>query len=322
MPSQQGKKEERRWMIMPFFKEFQEKKNKKIVTLQVQIPFTKYGFLVKRVLSSASCFRKKGSLTIEAALVLPLFLFFMVILMLPMGVMKEGRRIQTALEAAGEEVSRYAYVLHQLELGERLKATGINDFSEEFLDGLTEEGILLYVRKRVEGLVGFERLESTSFVRSSVLRDGETIDLIMDYRVRIPFSVFGLSSIPMTARCCRRAWIGQEGGSSGKTGQEDELVYIGKASTRYHRQRTCHYLYNDIQEIPFKEVENARNLSGGKYKPCSRCGGFAEENGSVYIMPSGERYHSDRNCSSIMAYVEVVPLSQVRHLGACSYCSQ
>ncbi|WP_186422874.1 TadE/TadG family type IV pilus assembly protein [Lacrimispora celerecrescens] len=306
---------------MPFFKEFQRKNKKKIVTLQVQIPFMKQGFLVKRVLSSASCHRNKGSLTIETALVLPLFLFFMVILMLPMGIMKEGRRIQTALEAAGEEVSQYAYVLHQLKLGEELEGTGIDGFSEEFIDGLTEEGILLYVRKRVGGRAGVERLESVSFVRSSVLTDGETIDLIMDYRIRIPFSVFGLSSIPMTARSCRRAWIGQEG-SSRKNGPEDELVYIGKASTRYHRQRTCHYLYNDIEQISFKEVKTVRNLSGGKYKPCSRCGGFAEESGSVYIMPSGERYHSDRNCTSIMAYVEAVPLSQVRHLGPCSYCSQ
>ncbi len=307
---------------MPFFKEFKRKNNKKIVTLQVQIPFMKQGFLVKRVLSSASRHRKQGSLTIEAALVLPLFLFFMVILMLPMGIMKEGRRIQTALETAGEEVSQYAYVLHQLKVGEKLEATGIDGFSEEFLDGLTEEGILLFVRKQVEGRAGFERLESATFARSSVLRDGETIDLILDYRVRIPFSVFGLKSIPMTARCCRRAWIGQERGSNGKNGPEDELVYIGKASTRYHLQRTCHYLYNDIEQISFREIENARNINGGKYKPCSRCGGFAEENGSVYIMPSGERYHSDWNCSSIMAYVEAVPLSQVRHLGPCSYCSQ
>lgn len=307
---------------MLFFKEFQRKNNKKNVTLQVQIPFMIKGFLAKRALSSASGSRKRGSLTVEAAMVLPLFLFFMVILMVPTGVMKEGRRIQTALEAAGEEVSQYAYVLHQLKLGERLETSGLDGFTEEFLDGLTEEGILLYVRKRVEGRVGVERLESASFVRSSVLRDGETIDLVMDYRVKIPFSVFGLSSMPMTARSCRRAWIGREGGSGRRDGQEDELVYIGKASTRYHRQRTCHYLYNDIKQISFKEVEDARNLSGGKYKPCSRCGKFAEENGSVFLMPSGEKYHSDRNCSSIMAYVEAVPLSQVRHMGGCSYCSQ
>ncbi|WP_024348099.1 hypothetical protein [Lacrimispora indolis] len=307
---------------MPFFKEFQGKNNKNNVTLQVRIPFMKQGFLAKRVLSSAPFSRKNGSLTVEASMVLPFFLFFMVVLMVPMKVMQEGRRIQTALEAAGEEVSQYAYVLQQLKLGERLETSGIEDFSEEFMEGLTEEGILLYVTRRMEGRAGVERLESVSFARSSVLRDNETIDLVMDYRIKIPFSVFGLNSIPMTARSCRRAWIGRKGGSSGSDGQEDELVYIGKASTRYHRQRTCHYLYNDIMEIPFKEVENARNSSGGKYKPCSRCGRFAEENGSVFIMPSGERYHSDRNCSSIMSYAEAVPLSQVSHLGACSYCSQ
>lgn len=298
---------------MPFFMEFHWK-NKKDVTLQVQIPFAKYGILVKRVLSSASCFRRKGSMTVEAAIVLPLFLFFMSILMLPMAALNKGRQIQTALEGAGEEVSQYVYVLQQFKPEERPEALDIHD--------LSEAGILLFVRKRVEGRVGFEGLDSASFVRSSVLRDGETIDLIMDYRVRIPFSVFGLKSFPMTARSCRRAWIGREGGGGRQTGQEDELVYIGKAGTRYHRQRTCHYIYNDIKEIQLNQVEKARNLTGGKYKPCNRCGNFAEENGMVYIMPSGERYHSDRNCSSIMAFVEAVPLSQVRHLGACSYCSQ
>ncbi len=306
---------------MPFFKAFQEK-NKKKVTLQVPIPFKKQGFLVKRVLSSAPFLRKKGSLTVEASLVLPIFLFCMVILMVPMKAMQEGRRIQTALEVSGEEVSQYVYVLQQLKLGERLMVSGIEGFSEEFMDGLTEKGILLYVKKRVEGMCGFERLESATFARSSVLKDGETIDLVMDYRFKIPFSVFGLNSIPMTARCCRRAWIGREERGGNKELPEDELVYIGKASTRYHRQRTCHYLYNDIKQIAYKEVENARNSSGGKYKPCSRCGRLAEENGSVFIMPSGERYHSDRNCSSIISYVEAVPLSHVSHLGACSYCSQ
>lgn len=308
--------------MMPFFKEFLKKNDKKNVTLQVQIPFMKHRFLVKRVLSSASGLRRKGSLTIEAAIVLPLFLFFMIILMLPMRLMNEGRRIQTALETAGEEVSQYAYVMDQLKLGETFKGTGSDGIPEKFLEGLTEQGILLYVRKRMEGWVDFRSLESVSFARSSVLRNGETIDLIMNYQVKLPFPVFGLDSMPMTARSCRRAWIGRDGGNKKGAGEEEELVYVGKSSTRYHRKRTCHYLYNDIQQIPFKELESARNSSGGKYQPCSRCGRFAGENSSVYIMPGGERYHSDRYCSSIAAYVEAVPLSQVRHLGACSYCSQ
>ena len=96
MSGQLGMKEERRRMIMPFFKEFQGKNNKNNVTLQVRIPFMKQGFLAKRVLSSAPFSRKNGSLTVEASMVLPFFLFFMVVLMVPMKVMQEGRRIQTA----------------------------------------------------------------------------------------------------------------------------------------------------------------------------------------------------------------------------------
>lgn len=306
---------------MPFFKEHIEKKIKN-VTLQVQIPFIQYRIFAKRASSTVFGFRMKGSLTIEAAMALPIFLFFMVILMLPMRLLNEGRRIQTALEAAGEEVSQYAYVIDQLTRGEKLEVSGGDGLTGEFAEALTEKGILLYVQKRVEGSVDFKQFESVSFARSSVLREGETIDLIMNYRLRLPFSVFGLDSIPMTARSCRRAWLGREGGSSKGSSQEEELVYVGKYSQRYHRKRNCHYLYNDIQQISKKDVETIRNTFGRKYKPCSICGRFAGENSNVYVMPGGERYHSDRNCTSIEAYVKAVPLSEVRHLGACSYCSQ
>ncbi|MFT4106831.1 MAG: hypothetical protein QM657_13820 [Lacrimispora sp.] len=308
-------------MMMPFFKELSGKKDKKQVTLQVQVPLVKCGLFVKRALSSASGLREKGSLTVEAAVALPLFLFFMVILMMPMELMNQERKVQTALEKAGEEVSQYAYVLDQLKLGEKLEEAGLEGVPDEFLEGLTEQGVLFYVKKRVEKNLDFKRLESVSFSRSSVLRDGEIIDLVMNYQVKLPFSTFGLDSVPMTARSCRRAWIGREGvKEEGDT--EDELVYVGRSSTRYHRDRTCHYLYNDLKKISFQEAESVRNASGRKYLPCSRCGRFAQENGSVYIMPGGERYHSDAHCSSIAAYAEAVPLSEVRHLGGCSYCSQ
>ncbi len=306
---------------MPFFKESERLKNKKIVTLQVQIPIKKNRLFAKRVLSSAFGFMPKASLTVEAAMVLPLFLFFMVLLMMPMEIMNQGRRIQTALETTGEELSQYAYVLDQLKQGEKIDAEKMEGFSEAFLDGLTEQGILLYARKKVEGQVDLKRVEKVSFAKSSVLQDGETIDLIMNYRVRLPFSVFGLKSVPMTARSCRRAWVGKEGGKGIKDGENEEIVYVGKGSVRYHRSRTCHYLYNDLQQTTLAGVENLRNLSGGKYKPCSRCGKAAAGDSAVYVMPSGERYHTDKNCSSITSYVSAVSISEVRHLGPCSYCS-
>lgn len=304
---------------MPFFKGSIRKQHKNASTLQVQIPLIKYGKLVKRALSAAFCSSRKGSLTVEAAMAFPLFLFFMVLLMFPLKWLEQSRRIQTALEAAGEELSQYAYVLYKLQSGEQPELSG-TDFSEELGQILTEEGVLLYVRKKVGEQVNFKQFESVSFAHSSVLQDGETIDLIMECKALLPFSVFGLKSIPVSARSFRRAWIGRER-ERGEGAQAEELVYVGRSRTRYHRVRTCHYLYNDIQQISWEELENSRNSSGKKYKPCDRCGSLALESGSVYILTGGEKYHSDRNCSSLAAYVQAVPLSQVEHLGPCSYCS-
>lgn len=311
---------------MLFFRKATDDQNKKNVTLQVRIPYAKKSFPVKRALSSALFQTKKASLTVEAAMVLPLFLFSMVILMTPMKLMDEARRIQFSLDRAGQEISQYAYIMYQLGQGENKEGYETPELAGELAGILEKEGVLIYVRHKMDKQINLSRLKSVSFRRSSILADGETIDLIMDYRMKLPFSVFGLDSVPMTARSFRRAWIGMEGkakNGEGKDGnQEDELVYVGRDSTRYHKSSTCHYLYNNISQVSLEEVTAMRNSSGAKYKPCSRCGRYANTGGSVYIMPGGEHYHSDRDCSSITAYVQAVPLSQVSYLGPCTYCSK
>lgn len=307
---------------MPFFKEINKKIQIKKVTLQVRIPCIRKKNLRKRVLSSVSQKRTKGSLTIEAAMVLPLFLFFVVILMMPMKILNDGRKIQMALERTGEEVSQYVYLNDKLEIGNKLNEKELVKIPDEFLSNMSEQAVLVMVQNRVEERVRFVHLTSVSFARSSIMRDGETIDLVMDYKVNLPFPILGNRSVPMTARCYRRAWIGDKVRTEDASKEKEEMVYIGKGSTRYHKDKTCHYLYNNINNISFEDLKTVRNSNGGKYRPCSRCGEFVDEHGSVYIMPSGEKYHSTKNCSAITAYVKAVPLSKVRQLGACSYCSQ
>jgi hypothetical protein len=308
-------------MIMPFFRESKRTNIKKIVTLQVQIPPSIMRPSVKRVLSSAFRIKKRGSLTIEAAMALPLFVFFMILMMMPMEIMNIDRQVQTALEGVGEDLSQYAYLLQRGKEDKPESTSKMTGIQKEILTSLAGEGVLFYARKRVEDKVDMRRIEGISFSRSSVLRDDKTIDLIMNYRVKLPFSVFGLKSVPMTARSTRRVWIGKEGGKGEQGMESEEIVYVGKGSTRYHMARTCHYLYNDLKSVSREEVGNMRNLSGSTYKPCSRCQPKKEGDGPVYIMPSGEKYHTDQNCSSIISYASAVPIETVRHLGACSYCS-
>ena len=185
-------------------------------------------------------------------------------------------------------------------------------------------------------------MEAVSFEGTDIGTD-EMVHIVMRYRMRLPFSVLGINSIPVEQVCSRRMWNGADGGRFGDggrdgDGEEDETVYIGKNSTRYHRLRTCHYLYNDLKAVDFGTVGELRNESGRRYSPCGTCGagsgstgkggtgnggtgsGSMGSAGTVYVMPYGTSYHLSKSCRSIIAYVQAVPLSQVEYFGECSYC--
>lgn len=279
-------------------------RNEKIrnATLQVRILINRFLKSRKRVSFFAS-----ASLTAEAAAALPLFLFAGVILMMPFRILDIERQVQASIEAVGEDISQTAY------------------FSLENPEGrevLTSAAAYGYAEAAVRMKLGKLPVDRISLASSRLLADGETVELVVDYELRLPFSVFGLESVKRRNRCFRRAWIGKSGNEEGINNDgkdEDTIVYIGKNSTRYHERRDCHYLDNHLEIAAFAEIKDRRNKEGSKYTPCSRCG--ANAGAMVYIMESGRHYHSSADCTAIQAYVTAVPKSQVQYLGPCSYCS-
>lgn len=277
-------------------------KKQKNVTLQVRISRIRQPGSRKRVSFSAS-----ASMTVEAALALSLFLFAGVLLLMPFRILDIERQVQSHVEAVGEDISQTAY------------------FSMENLTGkeiLTAAAAYGYAEAAVRIKLKDLPVENISLASSQLLDDGETVNLVVNYELKLPFSVFGLKNVKRTNGCYRRGWIGKEGSSkagSGTEGEDESTVYVGKSSSRYHESRTCHYLYNDLKSVSLAEIGDCRNQGGGRYTPCSRCGGQA--GGVVYIMPSGRHYHGSSSCTAIQAYVTAVPKSQVSHLGPCSYCS-
>lgn len=297
-----------------------------IVTLQVRI-------LDKKI---ADCFHgsrgKKAflpvpaSMTLEAAFALSLFLFAAVSLILPMKIMTTERRVQAGLEAVGEDFSRYAYIQDALEREKYTSVPGADEFAKGFCKNLSAGAAVGYAQARAMTHIDTGNVISVSMMRSSIREDGETFDLIMDYKIRMPFPVLGLNATPRTARCCRRAWIGKPGEDEGDggtdDGEEDEIVYVGRDSTRYHRDRGCHYLSNSLTAVSFETVGERRNDSGKKYYACAVCGRGAGAGSTVYIMPSGTSFHTTKDCTAIIAYVRAAHLSEVSYLGPCSYCSR
>lgn len=94
--------------------------------------------------------------------------------------------------------------------------------------------------------------------------------------------------------------------------EKENYVYITRNGTVYHTTMACYHLQRMIKEVTKERINSYRNQQGGKYYPCERCGKEEESQKKVvYITLDGTRYHSTRECSSLLRYIERVPLSTV-----------
>ena len=143
---------------MPFFCKTLKKSVETGVTLQVRIPQTEMNKDRKRVSFSAS-----ASLTLEAALVLPLLLYAGVILITLFRVMDIHRQVQARVEKVGGEISQAAYMLEYTGTGSFLGTVSAYGYAEAAL------------RRELEQLP----VDRLTLLRSHLLEDGETVDFLM-----------------------------------------------------------------------------------------------------------------------------------------------
>lgn len=272
----------------------------------------------------------EASLTIEAALGVTAFIFMVICLIMPMKMLNTQRRVQTVLEAVSRDMSQYAYIPYRISMGETDVENSIRNVetdSSQGIKALFEKAALsVYLRGKIHEAAGAGAVEALDFSRLRLENNGEVIDLHVTYRLRLPFSVFRIDSVPAASRSLRRGFIGAEGGREelNREGQQgtEEMVYVGNNMGRYHRSRDCHYISNKITAVSLENIEEQLSSSGSRYRACSVCEKKGSFGGQVYIMPNGAYYHARKDCSSITYYVRQVPLSEVIHLGACSYCGK
>lgn len=295
--------------------------------------------------------RIKAGITVEAAIALPLFLFTALMLLAPMKMLDERRQLQNVMEAAAKDMAQAAYIEEMIESGgKELIQQGQSSAPEEKAEGLPEaasqtgsglwEGLKEGVNTgatmaRILGALDPEVYRNPVFSRCQVL-ENDMIELELRYEMRLPFRIFGIESVPMSSVVNRRAWTGSSGGRGADTygpgaGDEegdgfdrdadgDRVVYVGKTSTVYHKNKHCHYLDNVLKKARGEDMDSLRNASGGRYHACKSC--KPGSSGPVYILASGTAYHKSPDCRAIGAYAREAKLKDVEHLGPCSYCSK
>ena len=243
----------------------------------------------------------KASLTIEAAVVLPVMSAFFVFLLSFFHILHIQMKVEEALTYAGRKVAVESSVVEE-ELALFASAQGLV---------LWEIGRDNWVARYVSGGGLGVSLLGSSFQDDQII-------LHATYKIELPLQIFGVDGIMMWSRQAFQKWVGDMPDAEDE--EEECWVYVTPQGEVYHRLESCRALVIRLKSAFLWTIETIRGKNGQKYYPCSRCVANISENDVVYYTDYGELYHQSLSCSHIKRTIEKMLLSEVEERRPCSLC--
>ncbi len=288
----------------------------------------------------------KSSLTIEAAIALPLFIFFVIGVTYFLIIISLQTNIQVGIDEAARSIGKKVYLANNLEnVYEDLRNDGDENETEKNSNKNNAE--LEDVDEETKSLVAtglnpltiktwilkgnlFERVSKSKIIggvtgfrtdKSSYNEDEGILDIVVNYTYNIPFLPKTLANLNFVQRSKTHVWTGREIklGIDG-TSAERRIVYITPTGTVYHTSKSCPFLDLSIQMVDYSRVNSLRNKSEGKYYRCSDCA-KGKAPAMVYITDYGTKWHSNPNCSGLKRTIIEKDISEIGDMHMCSKCA-
>lgn len=279
----------------------------------------------------------KGSLTLEASLVMPLFLFLFLAFLYFIQIFTVQERIQSAITRMGLDLAKLSYIYEDFPSTE-----DANNFDQTILEVGAEIGISELIASSINGSMlkvyasnyldidqiksscikdGFEGIH---FYHSKVMDEQDCIDILVSYQIRIPVKLLPMNDLDVVQRVRLRGWTGYVVAPAYSIGDEEgideAIVFITKTGSVYHRSRECSHIKLSVRPVTGVPSE-LRNDHGAKYNPCELCCiGEGDVTKTYYITSNGTKYHGRNDCSKIKRTVFEVPLSEVSDRTPCKRC--
>lgn len=247
-----------------------------------------------------------AGMTVEASIVLPLFLFFFFHLMSCVEMIRLHGKLTLAMWDAGNQLTVYQAVADTA--GIEVPDVGVS---------------YLYVKNRVEHLLGKEYLDNSPLVYGawglnylSSEYDTEVIDVELTYQVTPKITIFPFGYMRMVNRFLGKTWTGFD-----VSGEVPQYVYVTLYGEVWHSIPNCSHIQIDVFASAVNSISDLRNSNGKRYSLCELCG--EEEQGTVvYYTPQGERYHNIKDCSSLVRYVRAIVWERNIPYRPCSKCAE
>lgn len=297
--------------------------------------------------------RADASMTVEAAVVLPLFLFFFLNLGCAIELIRLHGNLELALCDAGNRMSVYGYVLSETnreaaedmpvdrnvqkeKSGDTKDASAVenvggeeSDSRGEWWTGLADVAFsYLYVKNQLVDYVGAEYLEESPiadgkeglcFLESGIFDNKDHFEVIVTYKVSPFIGIAGFRPFRMANRYYGHIWNGYHIPGTGYRGWNEDLVYVAENGAVYHEDKNCSHLSLSVRETDMEEACRSRNVNGERYRLCEICGNRGYT-GTVYITEDGIGIHTMRRCSGLKRTVYTFPRQKAGGYAPCKRC--
>ncbi len=237
----------------------------------------------------------KGAMTLEAALVFPLFLFAVITVLSLFLMMQTQYIVANSLDVAVAETA----LLRDKTPGEAKTLTQAAFYKELAV----QKCPLSFIKG---GIAGF------SWKNTSV--DEVYIDAFVTYHIRFPVSFFGKRQMKVSDGCRIHRWVGEQ---KDKTTEKDETwVFVTPTQSVYHESRNCTHLKLSIQSVSAAAMEGSQR----SYAPCAHCTKGQAMGKIVYVTTEGGCYHYHLACSGLKRTVYMIKRSETDGKKPCSRC--
>lgn len=274
----------------------------------------------------------RGSLTVEAAFVLPITFYALFLFLYLFLVMQVQLEVVQRTNEYVAKLQRYGGVYEQLRNRADTDAEEslVSELGFDTLFGMVTDSVFLSIRfgalMKDSPYLSLIRNGSDGFdcSGSCLFSDEGMITVQVKYAIKMPFSLWGIGDRKVSYRVKAKAFSGADtvDRANAETEKEEETtVYVTDNGEVYHTDRRCTYLKVGLRRVLRSGLDKERSKDGSVYYPCEEC----EKSGTVYVYLCswGIRYHADPECRCIYHNITAISLTEAneRGLRACSKCS-
>ena len=251
---------------------------------------------------------RRASLTLEAALVLPLFSMACVSVLYLMHILAFQTSIQTQLQKYAHQINTHAYIYQNSN----------TPISTSYVQAICRSGDL---KKLFHHVYTKHPAFAYSLANTSIDKQNDVCNIVITYELVIPFLPEHILTIPIAQNCQFKLFTGDPLNKNGAV--SSKKVYLTAMGNVYHTNKHCTYLrkYSDL--ILKNSLPEYEEKSGKKFHLCRSCKKLpmTNENPILYISSTGNAYHYSKDCYYLTSHIYEYNYEEVKEIyPLCSRC--